>query len=160
MKYFEDIQVGETFELGHHTFTADEIKAFAHRFDPQPFHVDEDAAAQSHFGALAASGWHTASAWMRLMVEYRRRMAEAARARGEPVAGVGPALGFRDMKWLKPVYADDTIEYMSEVVALRPSGSRPTQGLMTIRATGVNQHGVLVFSFVSTTLVERRAQEP
>ena len=160
MKYFEDIQVGETFELGHHTFTADEIKAFAHRFDPQPFHVDEGAAAQSHFGALAASGWHTASAWMRLMVEYRRRMAEAARARGEPVAGVGPALGFRDMKWLKPVYADDTIEYMSEVVALRPSGSRPTQGLMTIRATGVNQHGVLVFSFVSTTLVERRAQEP
>jgi acyl dehydratase len=160
VKYFEDIQVGETFELGRHTFTADEIKAFAHRFDPQPFHVDEDAAAQSHFGALAASGWHTASAWMRLMVEYRRRMAEAARARGEPVAGVGPALGFRDMKWLKPVYADDTIEYMSEVVALRPSGSRPTQGLMTIRATGVNQHGVLVFSFVSTTLVERRAQEP
>ena len=158
MKYFEDIQVGETFDLGHHTFTADEIKAFAHRFDPQPFHVDEDAAAQSHFGALAASGWHTASVWMRLMVEYRRRVVEATRARGEPVAGVGPALGFRDMKWLKPVYVDDTIEYASEVIELRPSGSRPTQGLMTIRATGVNQHGVLVFSFVSTTLVERRPE--
>ena len=159
MKYFEDIQVGETFDLGRHTFTAEEIKAFAHRFDPQPFHVDEDAAAQSHFGALAASGWHTASVWMRLMVEYRRRVAEATRARGEPVAGIGPALGFRDMNWLKPVYVDDTIAYVSEVIELRPSGSRPTQGLMTIRATGVNQHGVLVFSFVSTTLVERRSDE-
>ena len=158
MKYFEDIQVGEVMPLGHHTFTADEIKAFAQRFDPQPFHLDEDAAAQSHFGALAASGWHTASVWMRLMVEIRRRMIEAARARGEPVAGVGPALGFRDMKWLKPVYADDTIAYASEVIALRPSGSRPTQGLMTIRATGVNQNGALVFSFVSTTLVERRPE--
>jgi len=160
VKYFEDIQVGETFELGRHTFTADEIKAFAQRFDPQPFHVDEAAATQSHFGALAASGWHTASIWMRLMVEYRRRMAEAARARGEPVAGVGPALGFRDMKWLKPVYVDDTIEYMSEVIELRPSDSRPTQGLMTVRSTGVNQHGTLVFSFVSTTLVERRPDVP
>ncbi len=156
MKYFEDIQVGEIMPLGRHTFTADEIKAFAHRFDPQPFHVDEEAAAQSHFSALAASGWHTASVWMRLMVDYRRRQIEAARARGEPIAGVGPALGFRDLKWLKPVYVEDTIEYASEVIELRPSGSRPTQGLMTIRATGVNQNGVLVFTFISTTLVERR----
>ena len=160
MKYFEDIQVGETMPLGRHTFTADEIKAFAHRFDPQPFHIDEKAAAESHFGALAASGWHTASIWMRLMVEYRRRMVEAAPARGEAVGGIGPALGFRDMKWHKPVYADDTIEYASEVIELRPSGSRPDRGLMTVRSTGVNQHGVLVFSFISTTFVERRAAEP
>ena len=160
MKYFEDIQVGETMVLGRHTFTVDEIKAFAHRFDPQPFHVDEKAAAESHFGALAASGWQTAAIWMRLMVDYRRRMADAARARREPVAGIGPALGFRDMKWHKPVYADDTIAYTSEVAGLRPSGSRPAQGLMTIRATGVNQSGVLVFSFLSTTFVERRPSEP
>lgn len=160
MKYFEDLQVGETMPLGRHTFTVDEIKAFAHRFDPQPFHVDEQAAAESHFGALVASGWHTAAIWMRLMVEHRRRMVEAARARGEPVAGVGPAVGFRDMKWHRPVYVDDTVEYVSEVVELRPSGSRPEQGLMTIRATGVNQDGVLVFSFLSTTFVERRPDQP
>ena len=160
MRYFEDLQVGEIIPLGRHTFTVEEIKAFAHRFDPQAFHIDEKAAEESHFGALVASGWHTASIWMRLTVERRRREAEAARARGEPLAGIGPALGFRDMKWHKPVYVDDTIEYVSEVVELRPSGSRPRQGLMTVRSTGVNQHGVLVFSFVSTTLVERRAPEP
>jgi acyl dehydratase len=160
VKYFEDIQVGESMTLGRHTFTADEIKAFAHRFDPQPFHVDEKVAEDSHFGALVASGWHTAAVWMRLMVDYRRRMADAARARGEPVAGIGPALGFRDMKWHKPVYVDDTIEYASEVIELRPSGSRPGQGLMSVRSTGVNQDGVLVFSFVSTTFVERRPEQP
>ena len=82
MKYFEDVQVGETIPLGRHTFTAEEIKAFAQRFDPQPFHVDEKAAEESHFGALVASGWHTAVIWMRLMVEYRRRMGRShARAR-------------------------------------------------------------------------------
>lgn len=160
MKYFEDIQVGEIMPLGRHTFTADEIKAFAHRFDPQRFHVDEQAAEESHFGALVASGWHTAVIWMRLMVDYRRRLDEAARARGEPVAATGPALGFRDMKWHKPVFVDDTVEYASEVTELRPSGSRPKLGLMTVRSTGVNQHGALVFSFLSTTFVERRAEQP
>jgi acyl dehydratase len=97
---------------------------------------------------------------MRLMVDCRRRMAEAARARGEPVAGIGPALGFREMKWHKPVYVDDSIEYASEVIELRPSGSRPDRGLMSVHATGVNQNGVLVFSFLSTTFVERRPGEP
>ena len=83
MKFWEDIAVGERAELGRHTFTADDIKAFARRFDPQPFHLDEAAAARSHFGALCASGWHTASVWMRLMVEHQRREDEARRARGE-----------------------------------------------------------------------------
>ena len=85
MKYFEDIRVGDVYEVGRYTFTADNIKAFATRFDPQAFHVDEEAAARSHFGGLVASGWHTAVAWMRLMIDYRRRMDEAMRARGEPV---------------------------------------------------------------------------
>ncbi len=158
MKYFEDIAVGETFALGRHTFTAGEIKAFAARFDPQLFHLDEDAAAQSHFGALCASGWHTALAWMRLMVDYRRRQAEAAGRRGEPVAGVGPALGFRELKWLKPVYVGDTIDYASEVVETRVSNSRPGFGLMTFRSTGVNQNGETVISFLSTTFIERRPE--
>jgi acyl dehydratase len=157
MKYLEDIAVGDVFQIGRHTFGADEIKGFAHRFDPQYFHVDEEAAKSSHFGALCASGWHTALAWMRLMVAYRRREAEAARARGEPVAGIGPALGFSDLKWLKPVYVGDTIEYRSEVVETRVSRSRPGLGLMTIRSTGVNQNGETVITFLSTTFVERRS---
>jgi acyl dehydratase len=160
VKYFEDIQVGDVFPLGSHTFTAEEIKAFARRFDPQHFHVDEAAAERSHFGALIASGWHTAVASMRLMVDYRRRLAETMRARGEPVAGIGPALGFRELKWLKPVYVGDTIDYNSEVIATRVSSSRPRSGLLTFRSTGVNQNGELVISFESTTFVERRGDAP
>jgi acyl dehydratase len=156
MKFFEDIGIGDVFEVGRHTFTADSIKAFATRFDPQRFHVNEAAAERSHFGALCASGWHTALAWMRLMVDYRRRTAEAMHKRGEAVAGIGPALGFRELKWLKPVYVGDTIEYKSEVIEMRVSNSRPDRGLMTFRSTGVNQNGEPVISFVSTTFLERR----
>src|SRR4051812_7644145 len=109
MKYFDDIAIGERYELGSHTFGPSEIKTFAKRFDPQRFHIDEDEAKRSHFGALCASGWHTAVVWMRLMIEYRKREDEAARARGEKIAAIGPAPGFRNLKWLKPVYVDDTI---------------------------------------------------
>jgi acyl dehydratase len=93
---------------------------------------------------------------MRLMVAERRRQAEAAHKRGESVAAMGPALGLRDLKWLKPVFVDDTVTYESEVVETRLSESRPNLGLLTIRSTGVNQRGELVISFVSTTFVERR----
>jgi acyl dehydratase len=160
MKFFEQIQVGDSYAVGRHTFTADDIKGFARRFDPQLFHLDEVAAGRSHFGALCASGWHTAVAWMRLMVDYRRRDIEAARARGEPVAGIGPALGFRELKWLKPVYVGDTIEYKSEVIEARVSKSRPGSGLLSILTTGVNQNGKPVISFVSTTFVDRRPVKP
>jgi acyl dehydratase len=157
-KFFEDIRVGDSVELGQHTFTADEIKSFATRFDPQRFHIDEAEAKLSHFGALCASGWHTAAIWMRLMVDHRRRTIEAARARGEPVASLGPAPGFKDLKWLKPVYVGDTIAYKSEVIALRVSGSRPSHGLMTTHITGTNQHGAPVITFDGTTFVERRGE--
>ena len=156
MKFLEDVVVGERFELGRHVFSADDIKAFARRFDPQPFHLDEEAAARSHFGALCASGWHTAAVWMRLMADYQRGEDEARRARGEPVAELGPSPGFRELKWLRPVYAGDTISYATEVVDARPSNSRPGWGLMTIRNGGVNQKGEPVISFVSVAFVERR----
>jgi acyl dehydratase len=159
MKFFEDIAVGEHIPVGRHTFGADEIKVFATRFDPQPFHVDEAAAARSHFGGLVASGWHTVVVWMRLMVDYRRQLIDAARDRGEPVAGIGPALGLRELKWPKPVYAGDTIDYVSEVIEARVSSSRPGQGLMTLRSTGANQHGDKVISFLSTSFVERWSQK-
>ena len=160
MKYFEDIAVGERIAVGSHTFRADEIKTFATNFDPQPFHLDESAAENSHFGALCASGWHTAVVWMRLMVDYRHRMSEAARARGESVATMGPALGFRELKWLKPVFVGDTIDYASEVIEARASQSRPGVGLLSILSTGVNQRGESVITFVSTTFVERRPMKP
>jgi acyl dehydratase len=158
MKYFDDLRLGDIIMTGRHTFAADEIKVFARRFDPQLFHVDEEAAKKSHFGALCASGWHTASIWMRLMVDYRRSEEDDARARGEPTAGSGPALGLRDLKWLKPVYVGDVIDYKSEIAERRVSGSRPTHGLITILTTGVNQKGEPVISFISTTFVERRPE--
>jgi acyl dehydratase len=157
MQYFEDLELGARSELGSHTFTAEEIKAFAAAYDPQPFHVDEAAASASHFGRLCASGWQTAALWMRLMVDCLRRDDEARSARGEPVAELGPSPGFRDLRWLQPVYAGDTITYATEVVGTQVLNSRPGWGLMTIRNTGTNQHGELVIAFVSTAFVERRS---
>lgn len=156
MKFFEDLRTGEKYEVGRYTFTAENIKAFAVRFDPQLFHVDEEAARRSHFGALCASGWHTASVWMRLMIDYQLREDENIRARGEPVAIFGPSPGFRELKWLKPVYVGDVITYATEVVELRPSKSRPGWGLMAVRNTGNNQRDEPVISFVSTSFVQRR----
>ena len=156
MKFFDDMRLGERYEVGRYTFTTENIKAFAVRFDPQLFHVDEEAAKRSHFGALCASGWHTASVWMRLMIEHHLREDEKLRARGEPVATFGPSPGFRELKWLKPVYVGDTITYATEIVELRPSKSRPGWGLISVRNTGNNQRAEPVISFVSTSFVQRR----
>jgi acyl dehydratase len=157
MKFFDDITVGEKSEVGRHTFTAEDIKSFASRYDPQPFHLDEAAAERSHFGRLCASGWHTACVWMRLLIELRRREDDASRGRGEPVATLGPSPGIRELKWLKPVYVGDTVTYCSEVTGTRPSKSRPGWGLVTWLHTGNNQRGEPVISFVSSAFVECRA---
>ena len=159
MKFFEEIAIGERAELGAHTFTAEDIKRFARKYDPQPFHLDETAAARSHFGALCASGWHSASVWMRLMVEHQRREDEARRALGQAVASVGPSPGFRELKWLKPVYAGDTVSYASEVVERRFLNSRPGWGMILVHNSGINQQGERVISFVSSAFVECRAKE-
>ena len=156
MKYLDDLAVGERFALGSHTFRADEIKAFAKRFDPQPFHLDEAAAERSHFGALCASGWHTAAVWMRLMIEYRKRVVDVERARGRKSAATGPAAGFRNLKWSRPVFVGDTIAFAAEVLETRASNSRPGWGLLTQLGTGTNQRGETVLSFESTTFLERR----
>lgn len=156
MKFFDDIRVGERAELGSHLFTADEIKAFAREYDPQPFHVDEEAAKRSHFGALCASGWHTVGIWMRLRILYDIEESAASAARGEVIARYGPSPGFRELKWPKPVYAGDTISYASEVAETRPSKSRPAWGLVFSLNTGTNQKGELVLSFIGSGFVERR----
>jgi acyl dehydratase len=159
MNFFEDIRIGDRFVLGRYVFTADNIKSFAARYDPQRFHVDEESGAQSHFGALCASGWHTATVFMRLFLDTRQRALKEAQARGERVADMGPALGVSELKWLRPVYAGDTVDYVSDVIALRHSGSRPKFGLMTIRTTGTKQTGDVAIAFQSTTFVERRPAE-
>ena len=156
MKYFDDINVGDRIALGDHAFTADNIKSFAAQYDPQAFHMDEAAAAKSHFGALCASGWHTVAAWMNLRVQYGRREDAERSARGEAIAKLGPSPGFRDLKWLKPVYVGDTITYASEVVEKRVTKSRPGWGIIFARNTGTNQKGELVMSFIGSGFVERR----
>lgn len=156
MRYFDDIALGDRLALGSHTFTAEEIKTFAAKFDPQPFHMDEAAAARSHFGGLCASGWHTIAVWMRLRVLSGRREDAERAARGEVIAKLGPSPGFRELKWLKPVYAGDTVAFASEVVEKRASQSRPEWGLIFARNTATNQKGDLVLSFIGSGFVERR----
>jgi acyl dehydratase len=156
MTYFEDLRVGMRTDVGSHTFTADEIKAFAREFDPQPFHLDEEEAARSHFGALCASGWHTAAVCLRHIVDDRHRRQAEMRRRGEPVAKTGPSPGLRDLKWPKPVYVGDTISFAQEIVELRDVDRRPGVGLRIARNTGTNQRGELVYSVLSSTYIERR----
>src|SRR5690606_39852951 len=105
--YFEDLQVGSSVSLGSHTFSREEIVDFARKYDPQPFHLNEDAAQQSLFGALCASGWHTGAVWLRLVIDHRRREAELIRFRGERPARYGPSPGFEKLRWLKPVFVGD-----------------------------------------------------
>jgi acyl dehydratase len=160
MTYFEDLRVGTHTEVGSHTFTANGIKAFAREFDPQPFHLDEDAAARSHFGALCASGWHTAAVCQRHVVMARQRHQAEQRRRGEPVARTGPSPGLRDLKWPRPVYVGDTIVFTQEIVELRTLAGRPDVGLRVARHTGTNQRGELVYSVLSSTFIERRIRSP
>jgi acyl dehydratase len=159
MNFFDDLQVGERRELGSHTFTAEAIKAFATRYDPQVFHVDEESAARSHFGRLCASGWQTGAVCMRLIVLANQREAQARRARGEDVPNVGPSPGVRDIRWHKPVYAGDTISYALEIKELRDV-SWPGYGLVVSATTGTNQAGELVYSALGAVFVERRSAGP
>jgi acyl dehydratase len=156
MNFFEDIEVGQRRELGSFTFTAELIKKFAAQFDPQPFHLDEEAGRQSLFGGLAASGWHVGSACMKLLVADGQRLAKEAAARGETVAVWGPSPGFRELRWVKPVLAGDTISFASEVESRRVSEQRPQWGILQARNTGTNQRGELVFSLLATAFVPRR----
>jgi acyl dehydratase len=156
MRFFEDIEIGQRREVGSFTFTADGIKKFARQFDPQRFHIDEEEGRKSLFGGLAASGWHVASACMKLMVTDGQRLASEAAARGETVAIWGPSPGFRELRWIKPVLAGDTIHFASEVEQLRTSSTRPEWGILQARNTGTNQRGEVVFSFLASAFVPRR----
>jgi acyl dehydratase len=155
--YLDDLKPGMVQDLGAYTFEAEEIVRFAKAFDPQPFHVDAQAARHSLFGALCASGWHTGSMWMKCLVENRDRVTADAVRHGRPVAQVGPSPGFKNLTWAKPVYVGDTIRYASTILETRPSASRPGWGLAFQRNTGVNQHGDEVFSFEGAVFVQRKS---
>ena len=154
MNAYDRIAIGDTHVFGSHTFTADAIRRFAAKYDPQAFHIDEAAAKAATFGGLCASGWHTASAMMRLLVDYFDAQEARAKAAGEPFLVSGPSPGFDDLKWPHPVYAGDTVTYTARVVAKRPSRSRPGWGLMSMTTTGVNQGGKTVFMVTTHVFVE------
>ncbi|HEX5476834.1 MAG TPA: MaoC family dehydratase, partial [Burkholderiales bacterium] len=135
MIWWEDFKVGEREEIGRHCFTEAEIVEFARKFDPQPFHVDAQAAGKSFFGGLIASGWHTCAIGMRLMVE---RYVNQTRSLGSP--------GLDNIRWLKPVRPGDTLTYSRIVLESRPSASRSDVGLIKSRWEALNQDGELVMS--------------
>ena len=142
--YLEDLHVGQRFESATLAITADEIKAFARQFDPQPFHLDEDAAARSLLGGLAASGWHTAALTMRLLV-----------GGGAPIAGgvIGAGVGIR---WPRPVRPGDELQVVSEVLEITPSRSKSDRGIAVLRSETRNQRGEVVQVLTSKLMVPRR----
>ena len=156
MFFFEDFAVGRRRELGSFTFTAEAIKTFAAKFDPQRFHLDEEEGRKSLFGGLAASGWHVGSVCMKLLVADSQRQAREALARGEEVATLGPSPGFRELRWIRPVLAGDTISFASVVETTRTSDKRPEWGILQARNSGTNQRGEPVYSFLATAFVPRR----
>ena len=117
MSYFEDVAIGSRREFGSFTFTADEIKRFARKYDPQRFHMSEEEGRKSLFGGLAASGWHVASVYMKLFIADVQRTDSDAAARGEEVAVGGPSPGFRELRWIKPVLAGQPPELQGAVLA-------------------------------------------
>jgi acyl dehydratase len=143
--YFEDFQPGQTLELGSRTVTEEEIVSFARQWDPQPFHVDPDAARESVFGGLIASGWHTGAMWMRLYVD--SLLGDAA-SLGSP--------GVEGLRWLAPVRPGDTLTGRLEVLEATPSQRRADRGTIRIRAEMVNQDGVTVMTMTPRGHFRRR----
>ncbi len=143
--YFEDFEPGQVFELGGRAVTEEEIVAFAREWDPQPFHVDPEAASSSAFGGLIASGWHTGSMWMRLYVD---SMLGGATSMGSP--------GIEELRWLAPVRPGDALTGRLTVLETSPSDRNPSRGTIRIRGEMVNQDGVTVMSLVSRGYFARR----
>jgi acyl dehydratase len=156
MYFYEEMEVGQRREVGAYTFTAEAIKKFATKYDPQRFHLDEEEGRKSLFGGLAASGWHVGSVCMKMMVTDGQRRVREAIARGEEVATWGPSPGFRDLRWLKPVLAGDTVTFSSALESKRLSDSRPGWGILQSRSSGVNQRGEEVYSITATGFVPLR----
>jgi acyl dehydratase len=146
-------RLGETVTLGSHTFGAEEIKAFARKFDPQPFHVDETAARGSLFGKLCASGWHTAAMWMKYNLLNREDATDRPWEGPGPRPEFGPSPGFEKLKWLKPVYVGETVTFTRRAIAHRALASRPGWRVLTVACEAFDSTGDKVLEFESAVLV-------
>ena len=144
-RYLEDYAVGQSFGSGRLKIDKERIKVFATEFDPQPFHIDEEAARETLFGGLAASGWHTAALTMRLLVESEFKPA------GDIIGA-----GLDELRWPRPVRPGDELHVQGEVLEVRPSKSRPQQGVIRVKATTLNQYGDAVQVFIGNVIVPRR----
>lgn len=149
MIYFEDLEVGRKTYFGSYQVTREEVIDFARKYDPQPFHLSDEAAAKTHFGRLAASGWHTCAMAMAVIA---RHVVDTEQA------GLGSP-GVDELRWLKPVYPGDTLHVTSTIIDARPSRSRPDIGSFRSQTIVVNQHEVPVLSFTSIVLMRRRPHQ-
>ena len=148
MRYLEDLKVGDKASFGSYRVTREEVLEFAGKYDPQPFHLSDEAAARTHFGRLAASGWHTCAMTMAMLVE---------NLEAHPQAGLGSP-GFDQLRWLKPVYPGDTLRVENEIIEVTPSRSKPDLGSFKSNVSVFNQDDVEVMRFTSIVLIRRRPQ--
>lgn len=146
MKYLEDMQVGTKRSFGAYAVTREEVLEFARKYDPQPFHLSDEAAAKTHFGRLAASGWHTCAMTMAMLVED---------GKAEPYAGLGSP-GVDELRWLKPVFPGDTLRVEMEIVEATPSRSKPNLGSFRSAVSVFNQNDEPVMRMTSIVLILRR----
>ncbi len=147
MIYFEDLEIGTKASFGRYEVTREEVLEFAGQYDPQPFHLDDEAAAQTHFGRISASGWHTCAMAMRMMVDHMRGAGRASL--GSP--------GLDEIRWLRPVYPGDTLRMETELLSKRLSQSRPGVGLTKTAIRVYNQDDVLVMSQLTNAMMRTRA---
>lgn len=146
MKFYEDIEVGKVERYGSYAVTLDEVLDFARKYDPQPFHLDEAAAAKTHFKRIAASGWHTCAMTMRMSVDHWTH---------EETASLGSP-GIDEIRWLRPVYPGDTLRCESEVLEKRLSQSKPGIGITKSQTRVYNQNDELVMSHVANGMIRTR----
>ncbi|MCL6678601.1 MaoC family dehydratase [Sphingomonas sp. RG327] len=146
MIYFEDLEIGSETYFGSYEVTRDEVLEFARKYDPQPFHLSDEAAAKTHFGRLAASGWHTCAMTMAVI---------ARKVVNEEQAGLGSP-GIDELRWLKPVYPGDTLHVRGKIAHKTPSRSKPDMGSFRTETTVTNQDDVPVMRFKSIVLIRRR----
>lgn len=147
MIYFEDLEVGKDAFFGSYEVTREEVLEFARKYDPQAFHLSDEAAAKTHFGRLAASGWHTCAMTMAVIVQHL--------SKGEGQAGLGSP-GVDELRWLKPVFPGDTLHVHGKVIEKTPSRSKPDLGSYRSEMTVTNQHDEPVLRFTSIVLIRRR----
>jgi len=146
MIYFEDLEIGAQTDFGSYQVTREEVLEFAQKYDPQPFHLSDEEAAKTHFGRIAASGWHTTAMTMAVIARYVVNHRQA---------GLGSP-GIDELRWKKPVYPGDTLHVRGRILEKTPSRSRPEMGSIRTQTMVANQDGDVVMTFISIVLIRRR----